>query len=323
MEFIELKEKKFCLIIQDSLSKEKTRIRNLIFSNNTVTFLYHYQQPISMIKNQIKTVVLLATLTALLLGAGQLLGGRQGLFIGLTLALVMNFGSYWYSDKIVLAMYRAQQIKKSDNPELYNLVKETSELADLPMPKVYIVPTNNPNAFATGRNPKHAAVAVTAGIMQLLNKDELKGVIAHELAHIKNKDTLIQAVAATIAGVISYLAFFARFAAIFGGSRDRDAGGAFELLALAILTPIIATILQLAISRSREYLADETGAKTINNSISLANALHKLHLGVKHNPLRFGNTSTSSLFIVNPFSSRGLSSLLRNQLQINFLNSIK
>ena len=262
-----------------------------------------------MIKNQIKTVILLGALTGLLLGVGQLLGGRQGLFIGLTLAVVMNFGSYWYSDKIVLAIYKAQEVKHSDNPDLFNIVKEVAELANLPMPKVYIVPTNNPNAFATGRNPEHAAGAVTHGIMNLLSKDELKGVIAHEMAHIKNRDTLIQAVAATIAGVISYLAFFARFAAIFGGGRNRDSGGMFELLALAILTPIIATILQLAISRSREYLADETGAKTIHNPIPLANALHKLHIGVKHNPLRFGNTSTSSLFIVNPFSSRGLLSL--------------
>jgi len=264
-----------------------------------------------MIKNQIKTVILLATLTALLLGAGQLLGGRQGLFIGLAFAVVMNFGSYWFSDKIVLAMYRAREIKEADNPELYKTVKEVSQLANLPMPKVYIVPTNNPNAFATGRNPKHSAVAVTNGIMGLLSKDELKGVFAHELAHIKNRDTLIQTVAATIAGVISYLAFFARFAAIFGGgSRDRDSGGVFELLALAIITPIIATIIQLAISRSREFLADETGAKTIHNPTALADALQKLHIGVKHNPLRFGNTSTSSLFIVNPFSARGLVNLL-------------
>jgi heat shock protein HtpX len=280
-----------------------------------------------MIKNQIKTIVLLGALTGLLLGVGQLLGGRQGLFIGLALAVVMNFGSYWYSDKIVLAMYRAQQIRKSDHPELYNLVKEVAELAELPMPKVYIVPSNASNAFATGRDPQHAAVAVTAGIMDLLSKDELKGVVAHEMAHVKNRDTLIQAVAATIAGVISYLAFFARFAAIFGGSRDRDSGGAFELLALAILTPLIATILQLAISRSREYLADETGAKTIKKPTSLANALHKLHIGVKHHPLRFGSPSTSSLFIVNPFSARGLFSLFSThpnvESRIERLKSLK
>ncbi len=260
-----------------------------------------------MIKNQIKTVILLGALTGLLLGAGQLLGGRQGLFIGLALAVVMNFGSYWYSDKIVLAMYRAREIKHSDQPELYNLVKEVSQLANLPMPKVYIVPTNNPNAFATGRNPEHAAVAVTAGIMQLLEKDELKGVIAHELAHVKNRDILVSTIAATIAGVISYLAFMARWGPMFGGfgGRDRDGGNMIELLALAIITPLVATILRLAISRSREYLADETGAKTIHNSYALASALEKLDNGAKRNPLRFGNPSTSNLFIVNPFSAKG------------------
>ena len=262
-----------------------------------------------MIKNQIKTVILLGALTGLLLGAGQLLGGRQGLFIGLVFAVVMNFGSYWFSDKIVLAMYRAKEIKKKENPELYELVKDVAEKANLPMPKLYIIPTNNPNAFATGRNKNHAAVAVTNGIMNLLNKDELKGVIAHEMAHIKNRDILIQTIAATIAGVISYLAFFARFAAIFGGGRNRDGGNMFQLLALAILTPIIAMIIQLAISRSREYLADETGAKTIHNPSALASALEKLELGVKHNPLRFGNPSTSSLFIVNPFSAKGITAL--------------
>ncbi|MBD3355313.1 M48 family metalloprotease [Candidatus Woesearchaeota archaeon] len=261
-------------------------------------------------KNQIKTVVLLGALTGLLLGAGQFLGGRQGLFIGLFFALVMNFGSYWFSDKIVLAMYRAKEVKKKDSPKLYNIIKEIAEDAQLPMPKVYIIPTENPNAFATGRNPTHAAVAVTHGILGLLNKEELKGVLAHEMAHVKNRDTLIQAVAATIAGVISYLAFFARFAAIFGGGRDRDGGEMFQLLALAILTPIIATIIQLAISRSREYLADETGAKTIKNPEALASALEKLHRGTKRNPLRFGSPATSSLFIVNPFSAKGMMNLM-------------
>jgi len=272
-----------------------------------------------MIKNQIKTVLLLGLLTGLLLGVGQLLGGRQGLFIGLVFAIVMNFGAYWFSDKIVLKMYRAKEIKENDEPELYKLVKEVAHLAQLPMPKVYIIPSENPNAFATGRNPKNSAVACTVGIMNLLNKDELKGVIAHEMAHIKNRDTLIQAVAATIAGVISYLAFMARWAAIFGGmgGRDRDGGNMFELLALAIITPLVATILQLAISRSREYLADETGAKTIHNPIALANALEKLESGVKHNPLRFGTPSTSSLFIVNPFSARGLIGLFSTHPPMN------
>ncbi len=263
-----------------------------------------------MIKNQIKTVVLLGLLTGLLLGAGQLLGGRQGLFIGLFFAVIMNFGSYWFSDKIVLMMYKAKEVEKKDNPGLYDIVKEIAEDAKLPMPKLYIVPTENPNAFATGRNPKHAAVAVTRGILGLLDKEELKGVLAHEMAHVRNRDTLIQAVAATIAGVISYLAFFARFAAIFGGGRDRDGGEMFQLLALAILTPLIATIIQLAISRSREYLADETGAKTIKNPEALASALEKLHNGVKRNPLRFGSPATSSLFIVNPFSAKGMMNLM-------------
>ncbi|MBR9692275.1 zinc metalloprotease HtpX [Candidatus Woesearchaeota archaeon] len=261
-------------------------------------------------KNQIKTVLLLGALTGLLLGAGQLLGGRQGLVIGLIFAVVMNFGSYWFSDKIVLMMYKAKEVKESEEPVLYGLVKEVADLAKLPFPKVYIIPTENPNAFATGRNPKHAAIAVTNGIMNLLNRDELKGVIAHEMAHVKNRDILISTIAATIAGVISYLAFFARWGAIFGGmGRDRDSGNMFELLALAIITPLIATIIRLAISRSREYLADETGAKTIHNPYALASALEKLHNGVKRNPLRFGNPSTSSLFIVNPFSARGMMKL--------------
>lgn len=261
-----------------------------------------------MIKNQIKTVILLGLLTGLLLGVGQLLGGTQGILIGLIFAAVMNIGSYWFSDKIVLFMYRAKPIEESS--PVMKIVREVADQAGLPMPKVYRIPTQNPNAFATGRNPKHAAVAVTDGIVELLNKDELKGVIAHEMSHVKNRDTLIQAVAATIAGVISYIAFIARWGAIFGGlGRDRDSGKMFELLALAILTPLIATIIQLAISRSREYLADETAAKTIHNSYSLADALEKLDKGVKNNPLRFGSPSTSSLFIINPFSAKGLLSL--------------
>ena len=262
----------------------------------------------SSIGNQFKTVILLALLTALMLGAGQALGGTQGLYIALAIVLVMNFGTYWFSDKIVLRMYRAQPVTKKDAHELYDIVKEVSHKANVPMPKVYLVPTDSPNAFATGRNPEHAAVACTEGILKLLSKDELKAVIAHEMGHIKNRDTLIQVVAATIAGVISYLAFFARWAAIFGGGRDRNNRG-FELLALAILTPIIATIIQLAISRSREYLADATAAKTLQNSDHLASALHKLQMGIRHHPLRFGHPSTSSIFIANPFSSRGMLAL--------------
>ncbi|PIN78785.1 protease HtpX [Candidatus Woesearchaeota archaeon CG10_big_fil_rev_8_21_14_0_10_33_12] len=253
-------------------------------------------------KNQLKTVVLLALLTALLLWIGSF-WGTSGLIIGLIFAIVLNFGSYWFSDKIVLRMYHAKQVSESEAPRLHKLVREVTQLANLPMPKVYIVPTKNPNAFATGRNPKNAAIACTEGILELLNDDELKGVIAHEASHIKNRDTLIQVVAATIAGVISYAAMMARWGAIFGGfgGRDRDGGSGMELLFLAIVTPIIATLLQLAISRSREFLADESAAKTLHNSFGLANALEKLEQGVKKNPLRFGSQATSCLFISNPF----------------------
>ena len=255
-----------------------------------------------MIKNQLKTVVLLALLTALLLWIGSF-WGTSGLIIGLIFAIVLNFGSYWFSDKIVLRMYHAKQVSESEAPRLHKLVREVTQLANLPMPKVYIVPTKNPNAFATGRNPKNAAIACTEGILELLNDDELKGVIAHEASHIKNRDTLIQVVAATIAGVISYAAMMARWGAIFGGfgGRDRDGGSGMELLFLAIVTPIIATLLQLAISRSREFLADESAAKTLHNSFGLANALEKLEQGIKKNPLRFGSQATSAIFISNPF----------------------
>jgi len=262
-----------------------------------------------MIKNQIKTVILLGLLTALLLWIGSF-WGRGGLFIGLILALLINFGSYWYSDKIVLAMYRATPVSKSEAPLLHRIVEEVSDRASIPKPRVYVIPTSTPNAFATGRNPKHAAVACTKGILELLDENELKGVIAHEISHIKNRDTLIQTIAATIAGVISYIAFMVRWAAIFGGyGRDRDGGNIFELLALAILTPIIASIIQLAISRSREYLADERAARILHNGNGLADALEKLDRGIRHNPIRFGSPTTSSLFIVNPFNARGLIAL--------------
>ena len=254
-----------------------------------------------MIKNQLKTVVLLASLTALLLWIGSF-WGNSGIIIGLVFAILINFGSYWFSDKIVLKMYHAKQVSESEAPRLHKLVREVIQLANLPMPKVYILPTDNPNAFATGRNPNHAAIACTKGILELLNDDELKGVIAHEASHVKNRDILIQTVAATIAGVISYVSIMARWGAMFGGfGRDRDGSNIVQLLVLAIVTPIIAAILQLAISRSREFLADETAAKTLHNSFGLASALEKLEQGVKKNPLRFGSKSTSCLFIANPF----------------------
>ncbi len=256
-----------------------------------------------MTNNNLKTVILLAALTGLMLAVGYLLAGQGGLLIALLFALLMNFGSYWFSDRIVLWMYRAKEIEEHENPRLYRVVREVAQLADIPMPKVCILPSNSPNAFATGRNPEHAAVAATGGILTLLNDEELKGVIAHEISHIKNRDTLIATIAATIAGVISYIAFMARWAAIFGGmgGRDRNGSNIFELLALAILTPIMATIIQLAISRSREYLADESAAKTLRNSEGLASALHKLDRGIARCPMRTSNRAAASLFIANPF----------------------
>ena len=260
------------------------------------------------IKNQLKTVVLLGLLTGLLLWVGQLVGGASGLTIAFAFAIIMNLGAYWFSDKLVLKMYRAKEVKESEQPKLYHIVQEVSQQANIPMPKVYIIPSDNANAFATGRNPKHAAVAATQGILNLLSEDELKGVIAHEIAHVRNRDILISSVAATIAGVISYVAFMARFAAIFGGfgGRGRDGGNIVSLLVLAIVTPLVATIIQLAISRSREFLADETGAKIIRNPFGLASALEKLENNAKQHPMRFGNPSTAHLFIANPFRARGL-----------------
>ncbi|MBI4141083.1 zinc metalloprotease HtpX [Candidatus Woesearchaeota archaeon] len=261
--------------------------------------------------NQIKTAMLLGALTGLMLLAGNLLGGRGGLTIALVFAGLMNFGAYFFSDKIVLAMYRAQEAKKTEYAALHRIIEEIAHKANVPKPKVYIIETTTPNAFATGRNPKHAAVACTTGIMSLLTHDELKGVLAHEISHVKNRDILITTIAATIAGVISYLAQMAQFAAIFGGNRDeREGGNIAGMLVLAILTPIIATIIQLAISRSREYHADATGAKTIHNSHHLANALKKIETGVQQHPLGFGHPATSSLFILNPFSAQGFVRLL-------------
>ncbi len=258
-----------------------------------------------MIKNQLKTVLLLASLTGILLLIGAYFG-RNGLTIAFAFAILMNIGSYFYSHKIVLAMYRAKEANEHDYPDLYKIVREVSHLSHVPMPKVYIIPTNSFNAFACGPSPKKATVAVTQGIMELLNKDELKGVIAHEFAHIKNRDILIQTIAATIAAVISYAAFMARWAAIFGGyGRNSEGGGnMLELLALAILAPLTATIIQLAISRSREYLADESGSRFIHSQHGLINALEKLEAGNKHHPMRLGNSQTNSLFIVTPFRGR-------------------
>ena len=277
--------------------------------------------------NQIKTIILLGSLTGLMLLAGRMLGGANGLTFAIMFAAAMNLGMYFFSDKIVLAMYHAKEAKKIEYTQLHKIVEEVAQKANIPKPKIYIIPTQTPNAFATGRNPKNAVVACTQGILQLLTVDELKGVIAHEISHVKNREILVTTIAATIAGVISYLAQMAQFAAIFGNRDDRDSGNILSMLMLAILTPLIAMIIQLAISRSREYLADASGAKTIKNSKGLASALLKLDSAIKHNPMQFGSPTTSSLFILNPFSAKGFTQLFSThpstQERVKRLSEIK
>jgi len=268
--------------------------------------------------NMLKTTLLLATLTGLLVIVGQMVGGTSGMIIAFIFAVIMNFGTYWYSDKIVLKMYRAQEVTAADYPDLYGIVQKLVLRANLPMPKVYIVHTSMPNAFATGRDPQHAAVAATTGILDLLNAEELEGVLAHELAHVRNRDTLISAIAATIAGVITMLATWAQWAAIFGGIGGRDSEGSGNIIgfiALAIVAPIAATIIQLAISRSREFAADAEGARISQKPWALANALEKLEYGSTHYRERKGDVqasqSTAHMFIVNPLKGSALMNLFR------------
>ncbi|MBT3394825.1 zinc metalloprotease HtpX [archaeon] len=254
-----------------------------------------------MFKNQLKTTILLSFLFGVFLVIGYLLGGQSGLTIAFIFALVFNVISYWYSDKLVLKMYKAQPATKKEYSNLHKMVEEISHRAKIPKPKLYIVPDKNANAFATGRDPKHAVVAVTQGILELLNEEELKGVLAHEISHIKNRDMLISTIAAVIAGAISYLAFMARWAAIFGGRGDGRNSNIVELLALSILAPIMALIIRMAISRSREYIADESGAKLLKDSKPLARALVKLETSARVHPMKKGKEATAHMFIVNPF----------------------
>ncbi len=264
-----------------------------------------------MFKNQLKAIILLGLLTGLLLWVGHLVGGINGLSVMLVFSLLMNMGSYWYSDKIVLAMYGAKQVSRSEASGVHSIVEELSRTAGIPKPRIYLVQSEIPNAFATGRNPQNAAVAVTSGILKVLSKEELKGVLAHELAHVKNRDTLITTIAATVASVISYVAFMAQWGALlggFGGDRDNRSGNnIISFLVLVILTPLIATILQLALSRSREYSADESGAKYCKTGLPLASALHKLDQAANLLPMK-GNSATGGLFIVNPFRADALTS---------------
>jgi len=261
--------------------------------------------------NALKTVFLLGVLTGLLLWIGQFLGGSQGLVVALALAAVMNFGGYWFSDRIVLAMYGARPLADQDAPELFAIVRELASGAHMPMPRVYLIPSDSPNAFATGRSPEHAAVAVTEGIMRLLSRDELRGVLAHELSHVKNRDTLISAIAATLAGVVMMIARMAQWAAIFGGMRrdDRDEeGGALGFLFMVIVAPIAAMLIQLAISRAREYQADANGAHLSHAPGSLAAALEKIARASGRIPLPAG-PATAHLWIVNPLRGNWLANL--------------
>ncbi len=267
--------------------------------------------------NQIKTTILLTVLTVILLIIGQLLGGISGLTIAFVIALFINFISYWFSDKIVLFMYRAKPASEEEYPKLHSMVKDLANRSNLPKPRLYIIKVNHANAFATGRNPKHSAVAVTQGILDLLSEDELKGVLAHELSHIKNRDILISTIAAVIAGAIAYLTYFARFGAMFGGRDRQGSANLFQILLLAILAPIIATLIRLSISRSRELMADESGAKLIKNSKPLADALVKLHSSASRNPIRMGNEATAHMFIVNPFSASALTALFSTHPPVN------
>ena len=260
--------------------------------------------------NQLKTTLLLGSLTGLIILIGRYFGGSSGMVIAFVFAVLMNFGSYWFSDKIVLKLYKSSQLSSQESPELYSLVSRLSQSASLPMPKIYLIPSEAPNAFATGRNSKHAVIAVTQGILRLLNSSELEGVLAHEIAHIKDRDILISSIAATLAGVIMMIASMARWAAIFGGfgGSDDDDGGILGFVVLAFLAPLAALIIQLAISRSREYLADSTGARIAGNPLGLASALEKLDSASKKIPIK-ASPATSHLFIVNPLSGKSLMSL--------------
>ncbi|MGH7314305.1 MAG: zinc metalloprotease HtpX [Candidatus Rokuibacteriota bacterium] len=258
-----------------------------------------------------KTGLLLAVLTAMLVLIGGAIGGQQGMLVAFVLAVVMNFFSYWFSDRIVLKMYRAQPIDETQSPRLYSVVRRLATRAGIPMPRVYLIPSETPNAFATGRNPQHAAVAVTEGILRLLDEEELEGVLAHELAHVANRDILLSTLAATLAGAITYLAHMAQWAAIFGGHRsddDEHGSNPLVMILLAVLAPLAAMLVQLAVSRSREFHADATGARVAGKTWGLAKALEKLHMAQHVIPMD-AYPATAHLFIVNPLSGRAMMKL--------------
>ena len=252
--------------------------------------------------NSVKTVFLMTAMMALFLLVGYALGGNSGMTIAFVFALIMNFGSYWFSDKIVLKMYRAQQVTREQSPKFYNMVEQLAQNANLPMPKVYIINDPTPNAFATGRNPKNAAVAATTGILQSLSNDEMAGVMAHELAHVKNRDILVSTIAATLVGSITYIAQIAGWAAMLGRGSDRGGGSGLGGLILIILSPIIAMLLQMAVSRSREYMADAGGAKISGNPMALATALEKISRGNQIKPVNHSSPASAHMFIINPLT---------------------
>lgn len=259
--------------------------------------------------NTLKTMMLMVTLTVMFVALGGLLGGRSGMTFALIFAFGMNFITYWFSDKIVLKMYRARQVTEAEAPELYGIVRRLAQRAELPMPKVYIIDQDQPNAFATGRNPNNGAVAVTTGIMRILSREELEGVIGHELAHIKHRDILVSTIAAAIAGAISYLAQMAQWAMIFGSHRDDEGeGNPIVAIVMMIVAPIAAMLVQMAISRSREYGADEGGARIAGDPLYLAGALRKLEIAAQKIPMD-ANPATSHMFIVNPLSGGALMKL--------------
>ncbi|MBQ8743647.1 MAG: zinc metalloprotease HtpX [Mailhella sp.] len=260
--------------------------------------------------SQIKTLVLMAALSAVLIFMGGALGGQQGILIALVFALIMNVGSYWYSDKIVLSMYRAQELSPADAPVVHQIVDELARNAGIPKPRLYIVPQEAPNAFATGRDPQHGVIAVTQGIMRLLPPEQLRGVLAHEMAHIANRDILVQSVAGVIASAITAIANMLQFAMIFGGNRDEEGNGTNPLAAIAmmILGPLAASLIQMAISRRREYMADAAGASYCKDPMALAMALNNLDAYSRHIPMQ-ANPATENMFIVNPLSGDSMRKL--------------
>ncbi|MEW6663507.1 MAG: zinc metalloprotease HtpX [Bacillota bacterium] len=278
--------------------------------------------------NGLKTMVLMVTLTLMFVAIGGILGGKSGMTFALIMAFGMNFITYWFSDKIVLKMYKARQVSEAESPELYSMVRRLAQKAELPMPRVYIMDQDQPNAFATGRNPNNGAIAVTTGIMRILSREELEGVIGHELAHIKHRDILVGTIAATIAGAISYLAQMAQWTMIFGGRSSDEEGGGNPIAAIVmmIVGPIAAMMVQMAISRSREYGADAGGARIAGNPLYLANALKKLHMASQRIPMH-ANPATSHMFIVNPLSGGGLLTLFSThppiEERIERLNSME